>query len=173
MPTAHKPIVALTLILLLFAFTFPVAKAQNNSTPNEQTSIPALQSATIAVEQAFNELHTAEAAGANITQLTIQLNEAATLLAQAQNAQNAGDIATAETSATQAALIATAVLEAAQNQTQMTSTSNQTVEVETIVASIVGIAVFVLGLFLVWRRFKANYLRSLSDATPEVSLDEA
>jgi type II secretory pathway pseudopilin PulG len=171
--TVHKPLVALTIILLIFAFTFPVAIAQNTETPNEQGLASALQSAKTAVEQAFNELHTVEAAGVNITQLTNQLNEAANLLAHAQNAYTAGDVTTAQTSASQAASIATAVYAAAQNETQLASKSNQTVEVETIIASAVGIVVFVLGLFLVWRRFKGNYLHNLSDSTPEVSSGEA
>lgn len=164
------------MILLLIGSgvcALPTGAAQTTQTQIDSSAVnSSLQSATAAVEQAFNALQDAEAAGANITQLSTQLNQAAALLAQAQNANATGDIATALSSSADATTIATSVTATAQHEAELAAASSQNQKTATIVASAVGIAVFGVVLFWVWRQFKNSYAKSLSQAKPEVASDE-
>ena len=128
-----------------------------------------LQAANNAVEQAFNAVLDAEKAGANVTGLLAQLNDAAGILAQAENSYRTGDSNTAAAQADSVLPIAQEVTTSAQNAKQTALVSGQNAFWFTIEFTEIGAFVFVLALFLVWRWFKRSYIKSLSEAKPEVT----
>jgi hypothetical protein len=128
-----------------------------------------LQAADIAINQAFGAVLDAEKTGANVTDLLAQINIAQSILAQAENSYRIGNINTAATQADGILPIAQKIANDAQNAKQTAIVSNQNAFWSTITLTIVGVLVFVLVLFLVWRRFKRNYIEHLSEAKPEVA----
>ena len=128
-----------------------------------------IQAADTAVEQAFNAVFDAEKTGAIVTDLLSQLNNAARILAQAENSYRTGDSNKAAAQADSVLPIAQKVTVAAQDAKQTALVSGQNAFWSAIAFTEVGAFVFVLGLFLVWRRFKRRYTKSFSDAKPEVS----
>ena len=155
-------------VLLIIAFgtsffTMHYVCAQTDQTASK------LQAANNAFEQAFNAVLDAEKAGANVTTLLAQLNNAAGILAQAENSYRTGDSNTAAVKADSVLPIAQEVTTAAQNAKQTALVSGQNAFWSTIVFTVIGAFAFVLVLLLVWRRFKRRYINNLSQAKPEVS----
>lgn len=145
---------ALTLLLL----GTPSAFAQTNTVSSK------LQVADDAVNQAFGLVLDAERSGANGSNLLIQLNVAANLLSQAENAYRIGDNKTASADAGNVVLIAQHVSTEAQSLKQEVAVSSQNAFWFPIVFSVGSSVVFVLVLFFGWRRFQRNYVKKLSDA---------
>ncbi len=163
------------LIVGISACILPVTAQNSSPHPSGyQSSVNSeLAAADTAVKTAFTAILDSQNAGANTTALTIQLNEAADLLAQAYNANATGNLVTARNSANNATSIAQTVLTGAQTQQQLAASYGKTTELELIFISFVCIAVFVIMLLIVWWRLKANYIHSLSHTQPEVKSDEA
>ena len=128
-----------------------------------------LQAANNTVTYAFNAVLDAERAGANVTDLLVQLNDAAGILAQAENAYRNGDNNTVMNNVDSVLPITQEVTTAAQTAKETASISAQNTLWLTIVLSVIGVFAFVSVLFLVWRRFRRNYVNNLSEAKPEVS----
>jgi predicted PurR-regulated permease PerM len=128
-----------------------------------------LQAANTSVEQAFNAVLAAEKAGANVTNLLNQLNGASDLLAQAENVYRIGDNNKAANDADAVLPIAQQVTAVAQTAQGSVSASIQAAVFPTVAFTVEGAVVFVLVLFLVWSWFKRRYIKSLSDAKPEVN----
>ena len=128
-----------------------------------------LQAANTAVEQAFNAVLDTEKAGANVTDLLAQLNNAAGILAQAENSYRTGDSNTAAAQADSVLPIAQEVTTSAQEAKQTALVSGQNAFWSTIAFTVIGAFVFVLVLFLVWRWVKRIYINNLSQAKPEVN----
>ena len=127
-----------------------------------------LQAANTAVERAFNAVLDAEKAGANVTGLLAQLNVAAGVLAQAENSFRTGDFNTSAVQADNVLPIAQEVTNSAQDAKQTALVSGQNAFWFTIAFTEIGASVFVLVLFLVWRRFKRGYIKKLPGLKPEV-----
>jgi CHASE3 domain sensor protein len=154
-------------VLLIIAFgtsffTMHFADAQTDQTESK------LQAANGAVEQAFNAVLDAEKVGANVTGLLAQLNVAAGVLAQAENSFRTGDFNTSATQADSVLPIAQEVTNSAQDAKQTALVSGQNAFWFTIAFTEIGAFVFVLVLFLVWRRFKRGYMKKLLGLKPEV-----
>ncbi len=132
-----------------------------------------LQAANTAIEQAFNAVYDAEKAGANVTGLLAQLNAAEADLAQAENTYRTGDFNIAIAQANSVLPIAQQVTTAAQNAKQTATVSGKNAFWSTIAFTVIGAFIFVLALFLVWRRIKRSSLKSLSEAKPEANSNEA
>jgi hypothetical protein len=115
----------------------------------------------------------AEKAGANVTGLLVQLNVAAGDLAQAENSYRAGDSNTAAVQADNVLPIAQEVTTSAQDAKQAALVSGQNSFWFTIAFTAIGAIVFVLVLFLVWRRFKRGYMEKLPGLKPEVAENTA
>ena len=128
-----------------------------------------LQAANTVVEGAFNAVLGAEKAGANVTSLLDQLNNAEAILAEAENSYRTGDSNTAAAQADSVLPIAQEVTVSAQSARQTAIVSGQNAFWSTIVFTVIGAFVFVLALFLVWRWFKRRYINNLSQAKPEVN----
>ena len=147
------------LMLNICLFGVHTAIAQTNQADSK------LKAANSAVEQAFNAVLGAEKAGANVTDLLAQLNYAEGVLAQAEISSRTGDSNKAAVQADNVLLIAQQVTTAAQVTLDFGQISFWS---RSIVSTVVGGFVFVLVLFLVWGWFKRSYIKSLSDAKPEV-----
>ena len=131
-----------------------------------------LQAANNAVGQAFNAVLDAEKAGANVTDLLAQINTAEGILAQAENSYRTGNTNTAANQADSVLPIAQQVTFDAQNAKQTAIVSSQNAFWSTIALTVIGVFVFVLVLFLVWRLFKRRYIKNLSEAKPELVSNE-
>ena len=154
-------LLAILALSLCFLSVYPAA-AQTDQTASK------LQAANTAVNQAFNAVWDAEKAGANVTDLLAQLNSSAGILAQAENSYRTGDSNTAAAQADSVLPIAQQVTLEAQNAKQTATVSTQNAFVFIITLTVIGVFVFGLVLFLVWRLFKRNYIKGLSEAKPEV-----
>jgi hypothetical protein len=128
-----------------------------------------LQAANSAVDQAFNAVLDAEKAGANITGLLVQLNDAESILAQAEISYRSGNNNTAVAKADSVLPIAQKVTASAQDAKQTATVSGQNAFWSTIAFTVIGAFVFVLILFLAWRRFKRSYVNRLLEAKPEAN----
>ena len=133
----------------------------------------AIQAANTSVDQAFNAVLAAEKAGANVTSLLNQLNGAAGLLAQAENAYSISDNDTAIKDANAVLPIAQQVTVQARAAEQNASISTRNALWTTIAVVVVAVVVFVVVLFLVWRLFKRSHVEGLRHAKPEVASVES
>ncbi len=159
-----QSIVALLIVLALSVCLLGVQLA----TAQIDQATSKLQAANTAVNQAFNAVLDAEKAGANVADLLAQINVAQGLLAQAENSNRTGDSNKAATQADSVLPIAQQVTNEAQDAQQTAIVSSQNGFWSTIALTVIGVLVFVLVLFLVWRRYKRNYIERLSEAKPEV-----
>ena len=157
------------IIILFVILTLSVCfLSVQQATAQTDSATSKLQAANTAVDQAFNAVLDAEKAGANVTDLLAQLNTAQGLLAQAENSDRTGDINTAATQADSVLPIAQQVTNEAQDAKQTAIVSERNGFWSTIALTVIGVFVFVLVLFLVWRRFRRNYIERLSEAKPEL-----
>jgi hypothetical protein len=131
-------------------------------------TVTKLQAANYAVDHAYENVIRAEEAGANITDLQGRLNFAAIYLAQAENDYRAGDYNGASVKADSVLPIAQEVTEAAQNAKQNALVSHRNTLWLTIAFTAIGASVFVLVLFLVWRKLKNIYMAKYFGSKPEV-----
>lgn len=121
-----------------------------------------------AIIQAFKAVINTEQAGANVTDLIGQLNDAADLLAQAENSYRIGDYDTAALNADSALSIIQTVQTTAQTENEKALVASQNSFYSTVALAIVGSFAIILALFLIWRTFKRHYIAKLSQAKPEV-----
>jgi cytochrome bd-type quinol oxidase subunit 1 len=157
---------SITLLTILMLSTCLLGVYPTIAQTDQATS--KLQAANTAVNQAFKAVLDAEAAGANVTDLLAQINTAEGILAQAENSYRTGDTNTASIQADSVLPITQQVTLDAQKAKQNAIVSIQNAFWSTIVLTAIGIFVFVLVLFLVWRWFKRRYIKNLSEAKPEV-----
>lgn len=158
---------SIVVLMIVLALSVCLLGVEQATAQTDQTTSK-LQAANTAVNQAFNAVLDAEKAGANVTDLLAQINVAEGLLAQAENSDRTGNTNTAATQADSVLPIAQQVTNEAQNAKQTAIVSSQNALWSTIVLTAIGVFVFVLVLFLVWRRFKRNYIERLSEAKPEL-----
>ncbi len=157
-------IIPLIVVLMLSVCILSVPQASGQT----DQSASKLQAATTAVNQAFNAVLDAEKAGANVTDLLVQINTAEGILAQAENSYRSGDTNTATNQVNTVLPIAHQVTIAAQNAKQDAIMSNQNNFWLTIAFSVVGMIMFLEVLVLFWLWFKRRYIKNLSEAKPEV-----
>jgi hypothetical protein len=157
-------IILLALLILSICFLgLNTAFAQTNQADSK------LQAANNSVNQAFNAVLDAEKAGATVTDLLAQLNTAADILAQAENSYRAGDINASIAKANSLLPITQEIANNAQVLKQSAIVNTQNNFWSTIIFTVVIAVVFVLVLFFVWRWFKRNYMKRLSESKPEVT----
>ncbi len=151
MPRSKTPIV-LSIILLLFVTVVasPVWAEQSNAST-------AISSAKNRILDCYNAAKEAEAAGANITALAATLNEAGSLLSQAELAYAANDFSTAVNFAVQSQNVlngfvgeANALKETAVQQENQDFLIN-------VVGSIIGAFVVIVVGGLLWLLLKRKY----------------
>jgi len=159
-------------LIIFLAFDFCFGSGLYVFAQTDQTALK-LQAATNDVNSAFNAVLAAEKAGANVTSLLVQLNAAASDLAQAENSYQAGESNTAGAQADSVLPIAQQVTVSAQHAEQTALVSGQNAFWSTIAFTVIGSFVFVLVLFLVWRWFKGGYMEKLLGSKPEVAENKA
>lgn len=118
--------------------------------------------------QAFETVLEAEEAGANVSILMADLNEAGALLAEAEILRRNGDVDEAAGIAEQAVVIANDVEREALELKNLASVNRQNVFWFSSVCSLVGVSVFLIVLFFVWSWFRRVYVRRLLRMKPEV-----
>jgi len=129
--------------------------------------------ADVAVRRAFNATLDAERAGANVSGLILRLNEAGEILTEAEMALGNGNSSEAAGKAGQCIGIAQSVKGDADVLKASALDGARTVFWASLTFSVVGIAVFVVVLALVWRWFKRGYVEKMFGMKPEVAHDEA
>jgi hypothetical protein len=129
--------------------------------------------ADVAVRRAFNAILDAERAGANVSGLIVRLNEAGSVLAEAEIALGNGNSSEATSKAGQCTGIAESVKSDADFLKASALDEAQTVFWASLTFSVVGIPVFVAVLEFVWRRFKRGHVEKMLGMKPEVAADEA
>jgi uncharacterized membrane protein YhaH (DUF805 family) len=129
--------------------------------------------ADVAIRQAFNATLDAERAGANVSGLIVRLNEAGSVLVEAEIALGNGNSNEAFSKAGQCVEIAGSVKSDADVLRASALDEAQTVFWTYLISSVVGVAVFVVVLALVWRRFKHSHIGKVFGMGPEVAHDEA
>ena len=159
------------LLLVLMAAGFiscgsPFAKGADDASES-------VGNADAAVRLAFNATLYAERAGANVSGLIVRLNEAGSVLVEAEIALGNGNSSEAFSKAGQCVEIADGVKSDAEVLRVSALDEAQTVFWTYLTFSVVGVAVFVAALALVWRRFKRGYVRKALGMRPEVAHDEA
>lgn len=155
----------IAILLACIMFTFCISDNLVIAQTNQTTS---LQVANDAVEQAFEAILDAETAGANVTILLSDLNDATDLLVRAQNAYQTGDTDTSTIHADAAISIAQQIETSALTAKEDALATGQLALLSTVVITIVASIVFVFLLFFFWRLFRRRYINSLLDAKPEV-----
>jgi hypothetical protein len=151
------------LILSICFLGLNTAFAQTNQANSK------LQVANQSVNQAFNAVLDAEKAGANVTDLLSQLNNATNILAGAENSYRAGDINATIAKANSLLPITQEITINAQFLKHSATVNGQNNFWSTIIFTIVIAVVFVLVLFFIWCRFKRKYINRLSESKPEVT----
>jgi hypothetical protein len=150
------------MIVACFLLSLPFALA------NDANSI---ETANSSINSAFINVLAAEKAGGNITGLLKRLNDAADLLAEAENSRVTGDPNDVSSKAETSRQIADKV-----NDDAIKLLANQLAESNTnfwltIAFSSVGVTAFVLILWVVWKRSKRRFMNKLLDMKPEVLKD--
>jgi uncharacterized membrane protein YccC len=147
----------------MFTFSFPSLTAAQEITVSKD-----IITAQNALTASFDAISVAEAAGANVTNLLAQLNQASDLLAQAENAFRSGDLNLASRKANAVVPIAEKVSYAAKNLESAAMVNATETFLLTLAFSITGIGVFVFILLFIWRRFKRAHMMKVLGMKPEV-----
>ena len=121
-----------------------------------------------ALEKGFNSILEAEMSGANVTSLIIKLNQAATLIEQAELANKTSNNNIVIHYATRATKISYEVNTEAITAKEMALIFSRTALLNQIIISTIITVIFSYVLFMIWRRFKRKYINSLTCAKPEV-----
>ena len=127
-----------------------------------------LDGAEALVCQAFETVLEAEQAGANVSILIADLDEAGALLAEAEVLRRNGSVDEAAGLADQAVVIADDVEREALELKNLASVNRQNVFWFSSVCSLIGVSVFLVVLFFVWSWFRRVYVRRLLRMKPEV-----
>jgi CHASE3 domain sensor protein len=154
-------------LLVVLMLSICILSVQEATAQTDQIT-SRLQVANTAVNQAFNAVLDAEKAGANVTDIMFRLNYAMGILAQAENSNRTGYFNRAATQADSILPLAQQITTTAQNAKQTAIVSNQNTFWSTITLTAIGVFVFFLVLFLIWRLLKRKYIKGLSEAKPEV-----
>jgi hypothetical protein len=150
------------MIIACFALSLHLVSASDEAS---------IQNANSSINDAFTNILAAEKAGGNITDLLNRLNDAADLMAQAENNLRSGDNNGVISKTESSRQIADKVNEDAIKLLNDQLVQSTTIFWLTIAFSAVGVSVFVFILWVVWRQFKRRFMNKLLDMRPEVRND--
>lgn len=136
-------------------------------------AISSVANADDAVRQAFNAALDAEKAGANVSGLLVRLDEAGSVLGEAEIAFRNGNLSEAAGKANQCIGIAQSIVSAASVSKTSALDNARTMFWTYLTFSVVSIAVFIVVLALGLRRFRRGYIERMSGMKPEVTSGEA
>jgi hypothetical protein len=150
------------LMLLVFLLVPDIVLAATN------TNSQSIASADSAVQMAFENVLSAQNAGANVTSLIDRLNVAGDLLTEAENEQKSDSSINVTTKANNALVIANQVNADAIDLLNTRSVNSKNNFWLTISFSIVGGCIFVILLAFAWKHFKWRFINKLLEMKPEV-----
>ena len=146
-------ILLLALLLLIGLSSSPfVVYAESSSDADA-----ALTSAKNKLVECLSATNAAEAAGANISDLTNTLNNAGLLLSNAESAYSSGDFQTAATLSAQCQIVLTNFISTAASLQSSASQRRSMDFLVTVVGSIAGTTVVIVGSLSVWVLLKRKY----------------
>jgi hypothetical protein len=146
--------------LLLTVIFIAVLSGPSVVWAQQTNAASAISAAQSNLESCFDAARSAEAAGANISQLTQTLNTAGSLLSNAELAYSSGDFGAAQSLAAQSQSQLSDFISTA-NSMRASASQSQTVSfLVNIVGSIAGTVAVFVGSFFVWRFLKRRYGRS-------------
>jgi hypothetical protein len=147
-------------ILVLAGFFFVLLITPSFVWAQQNGASSAISAAQSQLVSCFDAARSAEAAGANISQLTHTLNVAGSLLSNAELAYSSGDFGAAQSLASQSQSQLSDFVSTA-NSMRASASQSQTVSfLVNIVGSIAGTVAVFVGSFFVWRFLKRRYGRS-------------
>lgn len=158
--------VSLVVVGLVFVCVFAVAPRAFAVTSQDASS--SIASADQALRSAFSGAADAEKSGANVSALMARLNDAGGNLTSAEVALDAGDYSDAVNLANACKSLADGVSRDA-SVLKADAVAASGLWWQTVLFSAVGSLVVVVVLFLVWRRFRAGYVKRLMTSKPEVA----
>jgi len=150
----------LSVLAITPSFHIPTVKAIGET--------PSIQAADDSINQAFTNVLAAEKAGADVSQLLVQLNAAGALLAEADNAYQIGNLGNSTSAADNSRLLANQVNSDAIGLQNSSITKSQINTSLTIVFSLGAALVFVVLMLLIWRRFSCEYNKKFLTSKPTV-----
>ena len=168
MSTLKFAVVFLAILVCLYPFLVFESLASN-----EDVATLAINQAEDVVASAYEAVLGAEQAGANVSSLIVELNDAGELLAEAHAAYRLSDFDGAIVSANQCSAIGESVKNEADNLRVATHGSRVMGSWLTVAGSLVGVVLVVFGSFWGWRVFKRRYYREVLRVKPEVAQDES
>jgi len=158
------------LMILVFASQFSIFLTF--AEVSEDKAASDLTNAEEAVASAFEVVLDAEQSGANVSGLLVRLNEAGGFLAQANMSYSAGNFEEVAQLAHLSQSIAEEVKGEAYELKNLAQSENLRLMSFTMMGSIVGVVLVVLGSVWGWRAFRRSYYRRVLKMKPEVVSDE-
>jgi len=159
------------MMLLVFASQFYVSVTIAQVSESEASSV--LTSAEGIVDSAYQAVLRAEEAGANVSDLLFQLDDAGELLAKAKVAYRLGDFDEVVRSASLCSDIGENVKNEADELRVETYGLRATSFWLTLAGSLVGVVAVGLGSFWGWRFFKKRYYERVLEMKPEIKSNES
>jgi uncharacterized membrane protein YoaK (UPF0700 family) len=156
MPRKNSKLSRMLLLSVAFSLMFVVLLSSTVSA-NQSDAATAISSAQNTMVICYDAAKAAEAAGANITSLTNTLNEAGSLLSQAQLAYSQGDFDAAANYAVQTQNKLNGFISQADSLKQAAAQRESRDYLVNFVGSIVGAAAVVAAGFVVWFFLKRRY----------------
>lgn len=157
-------------ILILFAFVFPIFTFTTPASSTEDIAVSAINRAEEVIALAYQSVLEAEKAGANVSGLLTQLNVAGQLLAEARTSYRLEDFDRAVRSANLCYENGEKVRFDAQRLKDLATKDGRQLFWWTTVGSIVGVGAVIFGGFLGWQLFKRRYFQRMGT---EVVSDES
>ena len=145
----------LLVFIILFAMVAYASPPVFAETSSADTAISAAKSKLL---ESFNDARAAEAAGANITDLTDKLNVAGLLLSEAEQAYSSGNFYSAESLATQSQIELSSLFSTS-NSLQVRAIQKQSLDLwMNLVGSICGTIAVLAGSIVTWIMLKHRYV---------------
>ncbi|MCW4030154.1 MAG: hypothetical protein NWE92_10975 [Candidatus Bathyarchaeota archaeon] len=154
------------LVLLMICASMPLVAFPVTAQVTASQATESLSAADSAISHAYQALSDAESAGANVSTITLQLNTAATYLAEAQNAYRTGDFEVSITKSNDALAIVNQVEEEALALKSSATAANATNAQLSVIYSVAGIAIFLVSLFIIWRNVKRRHINKILRLRP-------
>ena len=160
----------ITLYIVLSLLFLP-ATFKASSTYNENADFSSMQQAEEAFSSAYNMVLKAESAGANVTNLIMKLNEAASYLSTAKNLlRNEDPDGVAELTFSTIEIADSVKDEATSLEASALANRDFANKISFGISTIV-VSIFLVFMFFIWIWFKGFYVRKFLNLTPEVVSD--
>jgi hypothetical protein len=158
-------------IYLVLSFLFLPAIFKVSSTINENADSSSTQQAEEAVSSAYDVVLKAESAGANVTNLIMMLNEAASYLSTAKNLlRNEDPDGVAELTFSSIEIADSVKVEATSLKVSALADRDFANKISFVISTVV-VSIFLVFMFFLWQVFKGFYVRKFLDLTPRVVSD--